>query len=664
MNININSINVIGILIASSLLIPSNYGLDLVGINYEDLPIIFVFLYLVLKNFKNFKFTYIDKIFFIFFFLFILYTNIFTKNFLIFNTSNLRIYFYFIFSFLLAKEIINNNKNIIHIFEPLWIVMVVNFIIVLFQIQLPGAVDGWILNNTGSNTIFLSGRLGGIQGGGPNVIGIICSIYCLQVIYKLFFNENSNPENKNLFWVFMFFITFINLILTYSRGSYIVFILGITVLIYESKKISKKIKFSLFFISGLLFLIFIYLFPSVFLKQSNRTFLSDLAIKNIEVVDGTGGGFYVKEVYRDYLITLPDQSVEESFNFTYTLEEKNKIISQEITQSSLPVYGFLKINFDYKDNLFPRTVITFYFSNDGKNWNQIGGKHTPGYIINLLKNDSYFEVGGWADGQSPGGSYLDGFVKSIYISTEENSTKVLLNEVNRDNDYFIFLPASDSFYDNRNDGKIKFNELGLKLLRPRSYWIAIPNKYDLSQKDFNIIIEVNLDEIPKGNETLFSQSSILSKNGNINNQSWKWSIIDGRMYFFWVEDVSSGYINYLGGQSLRSAKLISENYEFKTTESEFSLSQYDEITTAHNGFLTFAVEFGLLPTLLILISLVILFTKNSYRLTKVENLIFLMIITQNLTNDLIYSPDVAIYFWIFPFSYLIYSFEDYESKSP
>jgi O-antigen ligase len=136
------------------------------------------------------------------------------------------------------------------------------------------------------------------------------------------------------------------------------------------------------------------------------------------------------------------------------------------------------------------------------------------------------------------------------------------------------------------------------------------------------------------------------------------------MYFFWVEDVSSGYINYLGGQSLRSAKLISEDYEFKTTESEFSLSQYDEITTAHNGFLTFAVEFGLLPTLLILISLVILFTKNSYRLTKVENLIFLMIITQNLTNDLIYSPDVAIYFWIFPFLYLIYNFENYESKSP
>ena len=31
----------------------------------------------------------------------------------------------------------------------------------------------------------------------------------------------------------------------------------------------------------------------------------------------------------------------------------------------------------------------------------------------------------------------------------------------------------------------------------------------------------------------------------------------------------------------------------------------------------------------------------------------LMMITQNLTNDLIYAPDVAIYFWLIP----IYFFE-------
>ena len=49
---------------------------------------------------------------------------------------------------------------------------------------------------------------------------------------------------------------------------------------------------------------------------------------------------------------------------------------------------------------------------------------------------------------------------------------------------------------------------------------------------------------------------LLVPSDTINNQSWKWSIIDGRMYFFWVEDIVSGYSNYLGGQSLRSGRLI------------------------------------------------------------------------------------------------------------
>ena len=45
------------------------------------------------------------------------------------------------------------------------------------------------------------------------------------------------------------------------------------------------------------------------------------------------------------------------------------------------------------------------------NWLQIGSDHTSGLIINLLENDSYFELGGWGDGQSPGGSYLRWFCK-------------------------------------------------------------------------------------------------------------------------------------------------------------------------------------------------------------------------------------------------------------
>ena len=41
---------------------------------------------------------------------------------------------------------------------------------------------------------------------------------------------------------------------------------------------------------------------------------------------------------------------------------------------------------------------------------QIGSEHTNGSVIELIQNDSYFEVGGWGDGQSPGDSYLDGLL--------------------------------------------------------------------------------------------------------------------------------------------------------------------------------------------------------------------------------------------------------------
>ena len=62
--------------------------------------------------------------------------------------------------------------------------MIANFLVVLFQVQLPGTIDGWILNNSGSTNPFTSGRLGGFQGGGPNVIGVICTL-CTFVYIKL-----------------------------------------------------------------------------------------------------------------------------------------------------------------------------------------------------------------------------------------------------------------------------------------------------------------------------------------------------------------------------------------------------------------------------------------------------------------------------------------------
>ena len=196
-------------------------------------------------------------------------------------------------------------------------------------------------------------------------------------------------------------------------------------------------------------------------------------------------------------------------------------------------------------------------------------------------------------------------------------------------------------------------ERGLKLLRPRSYWVALPNKNDISRSDFEIILNLSLNDIPKGNETLFSQSSIINNTDKTNDQSWKWSIVDGKMYFFWVDDIQSGYSNFLGGQSLRSGQLIADNGKFNTIISEFSLSQFDEITTSHNGFLTMAVVYGLVIVLLIVLCVFYSIFKNFESSNAIELAILLMMITQNLTNDLIYAPDVAIYFWLIP----IYFFE-------
>ena len=49
---------------------------------------------------------------------------------------------------------------------------------------------------------------------------------------------------------------------------------------------------------------------------------------------------------------------------------------------------------------------------------KLGSDHTSGVVIDLIENDSFFEVGGWGDGQSPGDQYLSGFVKRTIIQTD------------------------------------------------------------------------------------------------------------------------------------------------------------------------------------------------------------------------------------------------------
>ena len=639
----------IGSFFAITLLIPPNFGLNLYGINFEDIPLIGIFLILLSNKLMKLNLDRFDKSFLTFFLTFVIYTSFFTKEINLLNQTNLRFYFYFALAYLCVDFLGKNNNNIIEIFQPLLFVMIANFALIIFQIELPGTIDGWISNNTDSTNPLTSGRLGGFQGGGPNVIGIICAISSLICIYNI---SQSHSLKKYIFEdklnSFFLIISLFNLYLTFSRGSYLAFVVGLFVILSFSNSISKKSKIYLSIGTLGISLLAIFLFPSIFLKQSNRGYLNSIAIINIEILNGTGGGNYIKEVYKDYLVTLDEDILIDRFDIEYSANQKKSTKELIDDNSENPAGGYLKMEFDYRDNILPRSIVSFFFSNNGNDWLQIGSNHTSGIVIDLIDNSSFFEVGGWADGQSPGGSYLDGFINDLTIKVDDFTYSYYFNETNRDNSYFIFLPASNEYYDNRNDGKIVFNENGLKLKRPRSYWIAIPNETTLSGKDFEITLNLDLDNIPKGNETLFSQSSILKIDEKENNQSWKWSIVDGKMYFFWVEDIQSGYSNYLGGQSMRSGQLIADEGKFNSIISEFSLSQFDEITTSHNGFLTMAVEYGLIVVLIILFLIFYSIFKNFESTYDIELALFLMLFTQNLTNDLVYAPDVAIYFWLIP----------------
>ena len=71
-----------------------------------------------------------------------------------------------------------------------------------------------------------------------------------------------------------------------------------------------------------------------------------------------------------------------------------------------------------------------------------------------------------------------------------------------------------------------------------------------------------------------------------------------------------------------------------------------------------SVEYGFLPVLIIVTGLFYLILKNFNKENELEIVVFLMFLTQNLTNDLIYAPDVAIYFWLIPIYLMKNTFEN------
>jgi len=783
-----------GVLLALSLIIPPNIGKILI-FEYSDIPIVLFFLLALFSALKlNKSYEKTDNFWlFLLLFLFALFI-IFG-----FNTTTLRFIFYITIGFLIKKNAkYMENKDLEIFFLPLWFVSILNFSSFVFGYSLLNNSIGWITNYSDTTNILLSGRLSGFQGSGPNVAGTIFGFF---VIISFYFYQNL----KKKYFLILIYLNLFLFFITYSRGSY-ASLLAIS-LIFILLKI-KVLKYRVIYITGIFstFVILLYFGPSDYiLKENDRSLLANIAISNIELSSGVGGGQYVEKIYEPYLLSVNPQLLEENLDITLnkvelgitpekfrdtdidffigtsgggfeilqqyfivgqcsddrntcqylrvneeillnfleifniknddmiasTIEKcvdtsKNlinrgefaciafemkllgdKIRNYEFTDiedlfsnehfsylksnsifvecestktysckdrplavgelsvivetlfirdNILPeqnlaelcsecefrtINGFIKIEFDRYDYFLPRSKISFYTSKDGVNWDLVGYPHFTGNIIDMNQNNGFIEIGGYADGQSFGNTFLDANIKSVEINTNELNKKVDFDVINLGKDYFVYKPNSLEDY----TSKITYDENGIRLFRPNKYWVAINNEFDFNQ-DFEIILNLSFPEIPWETQTLISNTSAFSQEV----QSWKIDIDDGRLFFHWTNE-DGEYINQLGDKSLRSGVLIQKNGRIDNEQPPLASTSYlSQLTTAHNGYLTFFVEYGLLNGLFFYFLLFYLVFRNfnfkNQNKSYILSFALLYFLIHNLTNDLVYSPDAFMLFTI------------------
>ena len=782
-----------GALFALSLILPPNIG-KIFLFEYSDIPIVFLFLILLLSNLRNYRFRNSDYLWLGLILLFVLFSF-----FDWLNPTSLRFIFYLMFGLLVKKASTNLNISDFELlFLPLVSVSALSLFSFLFDLSYLNNSIGWITNYSDTNNIFFSGRLAGFQGSGPNVAG---TIFGLLTILSFYFYKKTA---RNLYLILIFVNLFLFFI-TYSRGSYLALL--IISIIYVLSKIKNK-KFKIFYIVGIITssLILLYFGPSdVILKENDRSLLASIALSNIELVNGVGGGQYVEKIYEPYLLSVNPDLLEENLKITlnkvelgitpeefrdsdinffigtsgggfeilqqyfivgqcsddrntcqylrvaedtvinflnifklpnqdlvknvankcidnsktlvtrgefaclafelnlmgdnfnsfefYDLDNKNdsnkhfsylksnalfieceasKMFSCKdrplaigelsvivenlfIRDNLLPldnldnfckecefrsIDGYIKIKFDKYDYFLPRSKVSFFTSEDNLYWDIVGYPHYTGEVINFINNNGLIEIGGHADGQSFGNTFLDANIKSIEIISKNEIKKVEFNEDNLNKKFFIYKPNSLNLY----NSKITFEDQGLKLFRPNKYWVSIKNQFNFNE-DFEIILHLSFPEIPWETQTLISNTSAFTGD----TQSWKVDIDDGRLFFNWTNS-DGEYVNQLGDKSLRSGVLVQRNGKIANEQPPLASSSYlSQLTTAHNGYLTFFVEYGLLQGLIFFTMLIFLvFNKfnsmNDEKLILIFSLFYFLI--HNITNDLIYSPDAILFFMI------------------
>ncbi len=302
------------------------------------------------------------------------------------------------------------------------------------------------------------------------------------------------------------------------------------------------------------------------------------------------------------------------------------------------IKGYIKFNFDKVDGILPRSLFTFYTSSNGEDWEMVGYPRTLGNVVEFVENNSFLELGGHSDGQSFGNTFLDANVSEVTLTDKNGTKSIVFTKENLNKEYFVYKPNSTDIY----TSNITFSEDGIKLFRPNKYWIAFENQYHFND-DFEIILKINFPEIPWERQTLISNTSIF----NDQIQSWKLEVDDGRMFFYW-SNFEGVFIdpNVIGDKSLRSGLLIQKNGFLANTRAPIVDPSYlSQLTTAHNGYLTFAVEFGLLISVIFYSVFIYLIIKNIAKVNNQNVYIFLPVLVffvQNFTNDMIYSPDMVV----------------------
>ena len=93
--------------------------------------------------------------------------------------------------------------------------------------------------------------------------------------------------------------------------------------------------------------------PQLLLKESDRAYLTNIALNNVALVEGFGGGNYINEIYGRYFLSINPEILEKNLNI-----KLNKV-ELGITPESLEILKliFLLVHQEVVMNYFNKQIL-------------------------------------------------------------------------------------------------------------------------------------------------------------------------------------------------------------------------------------------------------------------------------------------------------------------